>query len=105
RRKPGPLFDRSAGRWIPAFAGNAIREALGKPHRAWAADLVEIEGGFPDRDLAVAHDPDLHPASGHRFSGDAVLPFAFPVIGDRVAHQRAQLLLEPVVLLPLAAAA
>src|SRR5712691_3496814 len=40
-------------------------------HRARLALFVEIEGGFPDRDPAVAHDPDLNPAAGHLFAGDS----------------------------------
>src|SRR5271169_5073645 len=77
----------------------------GEAHRARQADLVKVEGGFPDRDPAVAHQPDLDAAPSHLFAGHTVLPFAFPRIGDRVAHQDPQLLAQPIVLLPFAAPA
>src|ERR1700722_13508908 len=74
-------------------------------HRARPAFLVGVERGFPDGDSAVAQRPHFDAAALHPLAAGAVFPPAFPVIGDHVAHQRAEFLFETVVLLPLHAAA
>src|SRR5580704_8226616 len=78
---------------------------LEQPHRARLAGFVGVERGFPDRDLTIAHRPHLDPAPLHRLAGDPIFPPALPVIGDNVAGERAKLLLQPIILLTLHAAA
>src|SRR5216683_4081423 len=64
---------------------------------------ADVEGSLPDGDPAIAHRPNLDAEPLHRRAGVRVLPGAVPDIGERVAHQRPELLGQPVVLLAAAA--
>src|SRR5262249_19825125 len=79
---------------------------LSPQHLRDAAGLIgarHVEGGFPHRDLTVAHDPGLGAEAAHARAAVGVLPFAAPYVGDDVAHERAELFVEAIVLLPRAA--
>src|SRR5512135_3369447 len=68
-------------------------EAAGLPR------FFDVEGGLPDRDLAAAHDPDLDAAPVHLGARLRVLPIAFPVVRDGVAHQGAKFLAQAIAVL------
>jgi hypothetical protein len=88
---------RTVKRAVPTHGGNFLvpRRLLAKKVGE-AAQLVSaphIEGRFPDRDLAAAHDPNLDTEPTHGESAVGILPFAVPYIGHCVIHQCAKLFL------------
>src|SRR5207302_10696498 len=57
------------------------------------------QAGDPGTDHPVPHPPYLEPASGHPLATVAVLPRAFPDIGEHIALEGQERLLQAVVLL------
>src|SRR5712692_5440621 len=62
-----------------------------------AVPLPDVEGGVPDSDHTVSHPPHLEPASRHALAGVAVLPGALPDIGEHIALEGLERLLQAVV--------
>src|SRR6185312_11193316 len=58
-----------------------------------------VERGFPDRDLAALHGPDLDAKALHALTGVGIVPLAFPDIAHHIVHQRAEPLSKLVSLL------
>src|SRR5262249_46646754 len=96
-RRPSRMRRRSGHDRAPIRSAQKVGDAV------CLVGAPAVERRLPDRDLALAHDPDFDAEAAHGGAALGVLPLALPDVGDGLVRQRAEAFPESVTFLLAAA--